>query len=165
MQQNKSCKVPFHKDTCVFSVCFQLLATVLSQSAKAKEHLLEQSKSVDQPPGRTRKGKNTPVIVLLLMSLLWVLDNEFTETILVSVMKLVRLRMRGREGFLNREITLKNTEQEIGVKKTRVLFHWSFKKMSSCHFCTHTHTYTCTHTHTYTQILAGFTDRWQAQRM
>lgn len=31
----------------------QLLATVLSQSAKAKEHLLEQSKSVDQPAGRT----------------------------------------------------------------------------------------------------------------
>lgn len=34
-------------------VYLQLLATVLSQSAKAKEHLLEQSKSVEQPPGRT----------------------------------------------------------------------------------------------------------------
>ncbi len=34
-------------------VNLQLLATVLSQSAKAKEHLMEQSKSVDQPPGRT----------------------------------------------------------------------------------------------------------------
>uniref|UniRef100_A0A1A8JJ41 CASK interacting protein 1 n=1 Tax=Nothobranchius kuhntae TaxID=321403 RepID=A0A1A8JJ41_NOTKU len=30
----------------------KLLATVLSQSAKAKEHLLEQSKSVDQPAGK-----------------------------------------------------------------------------------------------------------------
>ncbi|XP_061568054.1 caskin-1 isoform X2 [Cololabis saira] len=29
----------------------KLLATVLSQSAKAKEHLMEQPKSVDQPPG------------------------------------------------------------------------------------------------------------------
>lgn len=34
-------------------VYFQLLATVLSQSTKAKEHLLEQSKSVDQPAGKT----------------------------------------------------------------------------------------------------------------
>lgn len=32
-------------------VCLQLLATVLSQSTKAKEHLTEQSKSVDQPAG------------------------------------------------------------------------------------------------------------------
>ena len=41
----------------VFSNVFvylQLLATVLSQSAKAKEHLMEQSKSVDQPAGRDR---------------------------------------------------------------------------------------------------------------
>lgn len=36
-----------------FCVYLQLLATVLSQSAKAKEHLLEQSKSVDQPPGNS----------------------------------------------------------------------------------------------------------------
>lgn len=33
-------------------VDLQLLATVLSQSAKAKEHLLEQTKSMDQP-GKT----------------------------------------------------------------------------------------------------------------
>lgn len=34
-------------------VDLQLLATVLSQSAKAKEHLLEQTKSMDQPPGKS----------------------------------------------------------------------------------------------------------------
>lgn len=38
----------------------QLLATVLSQSAKAKEHLMEQTKSVEQPPGRT-PGTLVPV--------------------------------------------------------------------------------------------------------
>lgn len=31
---------------------FQLLATVLSQSVKAKEHLLEQSQSVEQAAGK-----------------------------------------------------------------------------------------------------------------
>lgn len=44
--------MPVHVDIFVF-LNLQLLATVLSQSAKAKEHLLEQSKSVDQPAGRT----------------------------------------------------------------------------------------------------------------
>lgn len=39
---------PKPNPTCVL----QLLATVLSQSAKAKEHLLEQSKSMDQPVGK-----------------------------------------------------------------------------------------------------------------
>lgn len=34
-------------------VDFQLLATVLSQSAKAKEHLLEHTKSMDQPAGKS----------------------------------------------------------------------------------------------------------------
>lgn len=46
-------------------VCSQLLATVLSQSAKAKEHLLEQSKSVDQPPGTRTAQMNSDVFVFL----------------------------------------------------------------------------------------------------
>ncbi|XP_068568883.1 caskin-1 [Cebidichthys violaceus] len=37
----------------------KLLATVLSQSAKAKEHLLEQSKSVDQPPAGSASSSRT----------------------------------------------------------------------------------------------------------
>uniref|UniRef100_A0A1A7W8I9 CASK interacting protein 1 n=1 Tax=Iconisemion striatum TaxID=60296 RepID=A0A1A7W8I9_9TELE len=37
----------------------KLLATVLSQSAKAKEHLLEQSKSVDQPAGSTSSSRTS----------------------------------------------------------------------------------------------------------
>ncbi|XP_044037190.1 caskin-1 isoform X2 [Siniperca chuatsi] len=37
----------------------KLLATVLSQSAKAKEHLLEQSKSVDQPAGSASSSRTT----------------------------------------------------------------------------------------------------------
>ncbi|KAK2832879.1 hypothetical protein Q5P01_016768 [Channa striata] len=37
----------------------KLLATVLSQSAKAKEHLLEQSKSVDQPPGSASSSRTS----------------------------------------------------------------------------------------------------------
>ncbi|XP_051796913.1 caskin-1 isoform X3 [Acanthochromis polyacanthus] len=37
----------------------KLLATVLSQSAKAKEHLLEQSKSVDQPPGSVSSSRTS----------------------------------------------------------------------------------------------------------
>lgn len=46
---------------------FQLLATVLSQSAKAKEHLMEQSKSVDQPPGRPEKEDGFLRFLLLLL--------------------------------------------------------------------------------------------------
>nr|XP_046270026.1 caskin-1 isoform X3 [Scatophagus argus] len=37
----------------------KLLATVLSQSAKAKEHLLEQSKSVDQPAGSAGSSRTS----------------------------------------------------------------------------------------------------------
>ncbi|XP_053708426.1 caskin-1 isoform X8 [Synchiropus splendidus] len=37
----------------------KLLATVLSQSAKAKEHLMEQSKSVDQPPGSNNSSRTS----------------------------------------------------------------------------------------------------------
>ncbi|XP_023813538.1 caskin-1 isoform X7 [Oryzias latipes] len=37
----------------------KLLATVLSQSAKAKEHLMEQSKSVDQPAASTRTASQS----------------------------------------------------------------------------------------------------------
>ncbi|TNN61631.1 hypothetical protein EYF80_028136 [Liparis tanakae] len=37
----------------------KLLATVLSQSAKAKEHLLEQSKSVDQPAGSASSSRTS----------------------------------------------------------------------------------------------------------
>ncbi|XP_022603642.1 caskin-1 [Seriola dumerili] len=37
----------------------KLLATVLSQSAKAKEHLMEQSKSVDQPPAGSASSSRT----------------------------------------------------------------------------------------------------------
>ncbi|XP_045930655.1 caskin-1 isoform X5 [Micropterus dolomieu] len=37
----------------------KLLATVLSQSAKAKEHLLEQSKSVEQPAGPTSSSRTS----------------------------------------------------------------------------------------------------------
>ncbi|XP_073713269.1 caskin-1 isoform X3 [Misgurnus anguillicaudatus] len=37
----------------------KLLATVLSQSAKAKEHLLEQTKSLDQVPASTTKGPSS----------------------------------------------------------------------------------------------------------
>ncbi|XP_013770588.1 caskin-1 isoform X3 [Pundamilia nyererei] len=37
----------------------KLLATVLSQSAKAKEHLMEQSKSVDQPPGSASSSRTS----------------------------------------------------------------------------------------------------------
>ncbi|XP_029013567.1 caskin-1 isoform X2 [Betta splendens] len=37
----------------------KLLATVLSQSAKAKEHLLEQSKSVDQPAGSATSSRTS----------------------------------------------------------------------------------------------------------
>ncbi|KAK0146623.1 Caskin-1 [Merluccius polli] len=37
----------------------KLLATVLSQSAKAKEHLLEQSKSVEQPPGSAASSRTS----------------------------------------------------------------------------------------------------------
>lgn len=42
-------------------VDLQLLATVLSQSAKAKEHLLEQTKSMDQPAGKSA----TPSVFVL----------------------------------------------------------------------------------------------------
>ena len=53
---------------CVF-VCLQLLATVLSQSAKAKEHLMEQSKSVDQPAGRAGGTVTTPAVKGVCVSL------------------------------------------------------------------------------------------------
>ncbi|MED6243842.1 hypothetical protein ATANTOWER_028146, partial [Ataeniobius toweri] len=36
-----------------------LLATVLSQSAKAKEHLMEQSKSLDQPAGSAGSSRTS----------------------------------------------------------------------------------------------------------
>ncbi|TNM97473.1 hypothetical protein fugu_015629 [Takifugu bimaculatus] len=38
---------------------WQLLATVLSQSAKAKEHLLEQTKSMDQPAGSNSSSRTS----------------------------------------------------------------------------------------------------------
>ncbi|XP_042084160.1 caskin-1 [Haplochromis burtoni] len=53
-------KVWSHKCAVFVWTCFfQLLATVLSQSAKAKEHLMEQSKSVDQPPGSASSSRTS----------------------------------------------------------------------------------------------------------
>lgn len=97
--------MPIHVDTCVLlciCVYLQLLATVLSQSAKAKEHLLEQSKSVDQPAGRTREEQRGCFFISVtgIYSDDFTLGfrHEFTETIHASIMKVARTR--GREILL-----------------------------------------------------------------
>ncbi|KAM7372685.1 hypothetical protein PAMP_009834 [Pampus punctatissimus] len=52
-------EAPMKRSGYCASLWQQLLATVLSQSAKAKEHLLEQSKSVDQPAGSASSSRTS----------------------------------------------------------------------------------------------------------